>query len=149
MNSRTTTRTTADEDAIRAIHQRMIDAWNAGDGAAVAVLHPLDPLTADEIRAAVAVVRASGRLGREVLFIRIELREPPKSAVLAFGAGDPLEREAFLLIRDRRAPRSSSRSSAGRSCRGRRFPVSSRPSPSTSSLSASGACRWTRRGRQR
>jgi primary-amine oxidase len=103
MNSRTTTRTTADEDAIRAIHQRMIDAWYAGDGAAVAVLHPLDPLTADEIRAAVAVVRASGRLGREVLFIRIALREPPKSAVLAFRAGDPLEREAFLLIRDRRA----------------------------------------------
>jgi uncharacterized protein (TIGR02246 family) len=26
----------ADEDAIRAIHQRMIDAWNAGDGAAFA-----------------------------------------------------------------------------------------------------------------
>jgi uncharacterized protein (TIGR02246 family) len=27
----------ADEDAIRAIHQRMIDAWNAGDAAAFAV----------------------------------------------------------------------------------------------------------------
>jgi uncharacterized protein (TIGR02246 family) len=35
MNSRTTT-TAADEDAIRAIHQRMIDAWNAGDAAAFA-----------------------------------------------------------------------------------------------------------------
>ncbi len=34
MNSQTTTLTTADEDAIRAIHQRMIDAWNAGDAAA-------------------------------------------------------------------------------------------------------------------
>jgi len=31
-----TTQTTADEDAIRAIHQRMIDAWNAGDAAAFA-----------------------------------------------------------------------------------------------------------------
>ena len=28
--------TAADEDAIRAIHQRMIDAWNAGDAAAFA-----------------------------------------------------------------------------------------------------------------
>ena len=36
MNSQTTTLTTADEDAIRAIHQRMIDAWNAGDAAAFA-----------------------------------------------------------------------------------------------------------------
>jgi uncharacterized protein (TIGR02246 family) len=30
------TQTTADEDAIRAIHQRMIDAWNTGDAAAFA-----------------------------------------------------------------------------------------------------------------
>jgi uncharacterized protein (TIGR02246 family) len=36
MNSQTATQTAADEDAIRAIHQRMIDAWNAGDGAAFA-----------------------------------------------------------------------------------------------------------------
>jgi uncharacterized protein (TIGR02246 family) len=39
MNSQTTqTRASnpADEDAIRAIHRRMIDAWNAGDGAAFA-----------------------------------------------------------------------------------------------------------------
>ena len=36
MNSQTTTQTAADEDAIRAIHQRMIDAWNAGDAAAFA-----------------------------------------------------------------------------------------------------------------
>ena len=36
MNSQTTTPTAADEDAIRAIHQRMIDAWNAGDAAAFA-----------------------------------------------------------------------------------------------------------------
>ena len=36
MDSQTTTLTAADEDAIRAIHQRMIDAWNAGDAAAFA-----------------------------------------------------------------------------------------------------------------
>jgi uncharacterized protein (TIGR02246 family) len=36
MNSQPTAQTAADEDAIRAIHQRMIDAWNAGDGAAFA-----------------------------------------------------------------------------------------------------------------
>ena len=37
MDSQITTRTAADENAIRAIiHQRMIDAWNAGDAAAFA-----------------------------------------------------------------------------------------------------------------
>ena len=70
---------------------------------AISVGHPLDPLTPEEIRAAVGTVRASERLGREVLFIRVFLHEPDKSAVLAFREGDPIERQAFVLIRDRRA----------------------------------------------
>jgi len=69
----------------------------------VAVLHPLDPLSADEIRAAVAVVRASGRVGSDVLFVRVFLHEPAKPDVLGFREGDPLEHQAFVLIRDRRA----------------------------------------------
>src|SRR5262245_63025312 len=69
----------------------------------MAIVHPLEPLTADEIRTAVSVVRASGRLGDEVLFVRVFLHEPPKSAVLAFRKGDSLERRAFVLVRDRRA----------------------------------------------
>jgi uncharacterized protein (TIGR02246 family) len=36
MNSQPTTQTAADEDTIRAIHRRMIDAWNAGDSTAFA-----------------------------------------------------------------------------------------------------------------
>ncbi|HTK92125.1 MAG TPA: primary-amine oxidase [Verrucomicrobiae bacterium] len=71
--------------------------------ASVAVLHPLDPLTADEIRSAVAVVRASDRLGPQVLFIRVCLHEPPKRTVLTFQTGDALERQAFVLLRDRLA----------------------------------------------
>ncbi|MBM4441926.1 MAG: primary-amine oxidase [Candidatus Rokubacteria bacterium] len=69
----------------------------------MATLHPLDPLTADEIRAAVSVVRASARLGSDVLFIRVCLHEPAKAVVLAFREGDAIERQAFVLIRDRRA----------------------------------------------
>ena len=69
----------------------------------MAIVHPLEPLTADEIRTAVSVVRASGRLGDAVLFVRVFLHEPPKSAVLAFHKGDSLERRAFVLLRDRRA----------------------------------------------
>src|SRR5262245_44935667 len=69
----------------------------------VAVLHPLDPLTADEIRSAVAIVRASGRLSGDVLFVRVFLHEPAKSAVLTFRAAHQIEREARVLIRDRDA----------------------------------------------
>ena len=36
MNSQPTTQTAADEGTIRAIHRRMIDAWNAGDSTAFA-----------------------------------------------------------------------------------------------------------------
>jgi uncharacterized protein (TIGR02246 family) len=38
MNSQPTTQTAADEDKIRAIHQRIIDAWNASDSAAYEAL---------------------------------------------------------------------------------------------------------------
>ena len=36
MNSQSPTQTAPDEDTIRGIHHRMIDAWNAGDGVAFA-----------------------------------------------------------------------------------------------------------------
>ena len=45
MNSQTTTHAAADENAIRAIHQRMIDAWNAGDAAAFAAPFTDESLT--------------------------------------------------------------------------------------------------------
>jgi hypothetical protein len=41
MKSQITPQTAIDEDAIRSIHQRMIDAWNAGDGAAFATRLPM------------------------------------------------------------------------------------------------------------
>ena len=36
MNSQTTAQTADAENAIRAVHQRMIDAWNAGNAATFA-----------------------------------------------------------------------------------------------------------------
>ena len=53
---------------------------------------PLDPLTGDEIVAAVAVVREARDLGERVRFVSVELREPAKEAL---AAGSP-PREAFL-----------------------------------------------------
>ena len=68
-----------------------------------AVLHPLDPLTADEIARTTEIVRSSGRLAPDALFVRIELEEPPREAVRGFRAGDAIPRRAFVVVRDRKA----------------------------------------------
>ena len=70
---------------------------------AIAIRHPFDPLTADEIAAAVHILRAGPPLGPEVFFVRIQLHEPPKDVVLGFRDGDPIDRQAFVIVRDRRA----------------------------------------------
>jgi primary-amine oxidase len=62
------------------------------------VAHPLDPLSPDEIRAAVAVLRRDRGLGQRWRFATIELREPPKAALRGDG---PVAREAVALLWNR------------------------------------------------
>ena len=62
------------------------------------VQHPLEPLTAQEVAAAVAIVRAEHNLGEKMRFPTVVLNEPAKHAVLNFKDGDALEREAFVII---------------------------------------------------
>src|SRR5215471_1117156 len=64
------------------------------------IVHPLDPLSAAEITAAVAILRTSGHLGSNVRFATVVLQAPSKEVVLNFKAGDPIEREAFAVILD-------------------------------------------------
>ncbi|TML65186.1 MAG: tyramine oxidase, partial [Actinobacteria bacterium] len=61
-------------------------------------VHPLEPLTADEIEAAVAAVRATGRVTEAARFSTITLDEPPKEAIAAFDRGETVERRVRLLI---------------------------------------------------
>jgi primary-amine oxidase len=63
--------------------------------------HPLDPLDAGEIRAAVAILRRTGRGGRGWRIASVELREPVKDVVRAFGPGDPVVREANIVAWER------------------------------------------------
>jgi primary-amine oxidase len=62
------------------------------------VLHPLEPLTADEISAAADIVKAEQGLGADARFVFITLHEPPKAAVQA---GETVPREAFVVLYDR------------------------------------------------
>ena len=63
--------------------------------------HPLDPLTADEIRAAVATVKREQHLGARVRFALVTLFEPDKDVVRGFEPGAPIERRAFVVCYDR------------------------------------------------
>ena len=65
------------------------------------IAHPLDPITADEIRAAVGLLRAQGHAGPGWRIASVELREPTKDVVRAFTAGDAIHREAIVVCWDR------------------------------------------------
>ncbi len=66
-------------------------------------VHPLDPLTADEIAAARDIVRRDLDLPSTTRFVTVRLQEPPKDVVRAFSPGDPIERQAFVAVMDRAA----------------------------------------------
>lgn len=66
----------------------------------LAAQHPLEPLSADEVAAAVAIVRAERNVGEHYRFACVRLHEPPKALVLSYQPGDPIERNAFLILLD-------------------------------------------------
>jgi primary-amine oxidase len=70
----------------------------AGGPAAPGTPHPLDPLTADEFRAAAAILRRDRGVDERWRFASIELREPAKDVVRAFSPGDPIRREARVTV---------------------------------------------------
>jgi primary-amine oxidase len=61
-------------------------------------VHPLDPLSADEIRAVAAILRRERDVARPGWRIAsIALHEPTKELVRAFRPGDPVERQARVV----------------------------------------------------
>lgn len=60
--------------------------------------HPLARLRAGEIRAARALLARSGLLTEASRFALLALEEPPKAEVLAFSAGDPVDRRVRAIL---------------------------------------------------
>ncbi|HLX87154.1 MAG TPA: primary-amine oxidase [Acidimicrobiales bacterium] len=60
--------------------------------------HPLDRLTADEVQAAVALVRAHPRFDEQAKFAYVGLAEPAKAAVSAWDAGDKVDRSLRMVM---------------------------------------------------
>jgi primary-amine oxidase len=63
--------------------------------------HPLDPLGAEEVREASAVLRRERGLGPSARFVSVALHEPPKQQVMDLAPGQVLDRQAFLVLYDR------------------------------------------------
>ena len=66
-------------------------------------IHPLEPLTEDEIRNAVDIVKSDKRVPVIVRFASVTLKEPTKSRVLQYSEDEPDEipREAVAILLDR------------------------------------------------
>jgi primary-amine oxidase len=65
------------------------------------ILHPLDPLSAEEITRTTNILNASGKLTPGMRLMAYSLQEPPKEAVLAFQPGQAVPpREVAVVIRD-------------------------------------------------
>jgi primary-amine oxidase len=73
--------------------------------AQIAIQHPLDPLTAQEITAVVEIVTGEQNIDNRYRFATIVLNEPAKSVVQSFKSGDmdglrQINREAFVVLLD-------------------------------------------------
>jgi primary-amine oxidase len=65
----------------------------------LAATHPMDPLDENEIIAAAQILLDGGAAIPGAAFQSIDLREPPKSEVLAFHPGDAFKRSATVFFR--------------------------------------------------
>jgi primary-amine oxidase len=62
--------------------------------------HPLEPLSAGEIKQAFALIEGDTRFPTGAVFPIVELKEPPKQEVLAWSPGKRSSREAFANVYD-------------------------------------------------
>ncbi len=64
------------------------------------IRHPLEPLSAEEVKRAVHIFRDAGKVSPSTRFVSIALHEPPKATVHAFPGGEPIARQAFAVLFD-------------------------------------------------
>ena len=72
----------------------LIHAFPAAPGLSAGPRHPLEPLSAAELQAVMAVIHAAADFGPAFLFETIELKEPPRSALADHASGKSVPREA-------------------------------------------------------
>ncbi len=63
-------------------------------------VHPLDPLSKEELTTATAVLKDAGKVADSSRFVLLHLHEPSKKDVFAYRPGKPLARQAFAVLYD-------------------------------------------------
>src|SRR5258706_14314983 len=63
--------------------------------------HPLEPLTPEEIAAAVAIVRAGPARSEHMRFVMVKLHEPGPEVSFSYQPGDNVPREVFMSLLDK------------------------------------------------
>ena len=83
-------------DRLQSLGLAVLLLANAGRCASA---HPLDPLSAAEIRTVFATLRGAGYSDFATRYALIDLDEPVKREVLAWEPGKPFVRRAFVIAR--------------------------------------------------
>jgi primary-amine oxidase len=63
-------------------------------------MHPLEPLTPQEVQWAVSLLKGTGKVTRGTRFVSVSLKEPSKDVVHKFADEEPLRREACAVLFD-------------------------------------------------
>jgi primary-amine oxidase len=63
-------------------------------------MHPLEPLTPQEVQWAVSLLKSTGKVTRGTRFVSVSLKEPSKDVVHQFTGEEPLRREACAVLFD-------------------------------------------------
>jgi primary-amine oxidase len=72
----------------------------SGPKDAIALHHPLEPLTAAEVQLAVSLLKDTGKVTPTTRFVSVSLKEPDKEFVQRFSGNEPIRREAFAVLFD-------------------------------------------------
>jgi primary-amine oxidase len=80
--------------------EQQVNANDDGSSVLSSQGHPLEPLSAAELEAAVSVLRAAGACGATTRIVSITLKEPAKALVYQWPDGAPIDREATAVLLD-------------------------------------------------
>jgi primary-amine oxidase len=84
---------------LSAMYRAIIAAPIVMYGALAFAAHPLDPLSREEVAAAISMLRDVGNIDATTRFALIDLDEPSKADVLAWKQGEHFVRKAFIVAR--------------------------------------------------
>lgn len=64
------------------------------------VQHPLELLSREKVATAITIIRNQLNLAETIRFTTVVFKESPKNVVINFKDGDPINREAWMILLD-------------------------------------------------